>query len=235
TSVSGCSALMRRYCCIMGVWAARSFVTSNSAHYGVHRGNNLAGKTLQRLHVGFQHSFGDGSGFERKQHQLQALHRENRAQATRDVIRRQLRDGQRDHHPRCKASEQVTLYVDNKWILIAHPWAGVLVNVELHLPDPQVIAPEAVLFEPRVLFVDPGFVCLIERLLLLLQGLSLAARAKRVELICRQNDGVDSAILLDEYGLGLGLGADGTKTILGLCRSDAHGRPHLGRSGHFSQ
>ena len=50
------------------------------------------------------------------------------------------------------------------------------------------------LFESRILFVDPCFVRLIERLLLLLQRYSLAARVERVELVCRQNDGVDSPI-----------------------------------------
>jgi hypothetical protein len=103
-----------------------------------------------------------------------------------------------------------------------------LVNVELHLPDPQVIAPEAVLFESRILFVDPCFVRLIERLLLLLQRYSLAARVERVELVCRQNDGVDSPILLDEYRFGLGMGAYGTEPIFGLCRSYAHGCAPLG-------
>ena len=158
----------------------------------------------------------------------------DRAQTAWHFTRRQLRDGQRHYYPGGKASEQVTLYVDNEWILIAHPRTGVAVDVELHLPDPQVVAPQTVLFEPRVLLADPGLVRLIKRLLLLFQGLPLDARIERVELVCRQDDGVDSPILLHEYGLGLGLGANGTETILGLCRSDAHGCALLGRISYFS-
>jgi hypothetical protein len=218
----------------MGVWAERSSVTSNSTHHCIHRGDDVAGKSFQRLHLGFQQPFWDRRGFERQQHQLKSLHLKHRAQTAWHVTRRQLRDGQRHYHPGGKASEQVTLYVDNEWILIAHPRTGVAVDVELHLPDPQVVAPQTVLFEPRVLLVDPGLVRLIKRLLLLFQGLPLDASIERVELVCRQDDGVDSPILLDEYGLGFGLGANGTETILGLCRSDAHGRSPLGRIGHFS-
>ena len=48
--------------------------------------------------------------------------------------------------------------------------------MELHLPDPLVVARQTVLLEPRILFVDPGFMGLIEHLLLLFQGFALAAR-----------------------------------------------------------
>jgi hypothetical protein len=123
----------------MGVWAERSSVTSNSTHCCIHRGNDDVGKALERLHVGLQQPFGDGCAFERKQHQLQTLYEESRALAARDVIRRQLRDGQRDHHPGCKGSEQVTLNVDYKWILLTYPRTWVLVNVELHSPTEQPV------------------------------------------------------------------------------------------------
>jgi len=91
------------------------------------------------------------------------------------------------------------LNIDNKRVLLARLRTWVGADVELHLPDPQVVAAQTVLLDPRILFVDPGFVCLIERLLLLFQRLALAARAERVELICRQNDSVDSPVLLDEF------------------------------------
>jgi hypothetical protein len=159
----------------MRVWAERSVVTSNAMHHCIHRGNNFAGKSFHRLHVGFHQTFWYGCGFERKQHQLQSLHLKHRAQAARHVARPRLRDCQWHHHPGGKATQQVTLYIDNERVLLAHPRTWIAVDVELHLPNPQVVAPQAVFLESRVLFFEPSFVGLIEHLLLLLQRLALAA------------------------------------------------------------
>ncbi|WP_296447866.1 hypothetical protein [Rhodoferax sp. UBA5149] len=78
-------------------------------------------------------------------------------------------------------------------------------------------------FESRILFVNPGFMRLLEHAFSRRQCLGFGGRFQRFKLLDRHNDGVNAPIFFHINRSNFGFGADGTEPVLGLGGGNSHG------------